>query len=184
MPNVQPLTARLQVVYGPPPVPEPPPTFEQGYEEGLAQGRAIAHEEQIAHAAMLQAKVDVELAKLAEQCKFKYQEWLTSMEEPIAGLSVAIAAKIIGQEIESRPDVIDSWVRQALAEVTSESHMTLRVPAGYWNDSMKSDHASVLEVIPDPTIAAGCVIETEHGMIDARIDTMLAEALLVIREAA
>lgn len=217
MSKVQPLASRLQMVYGTPPPPpeasEPSPSFDEGFEAGFDAGHAEALAALEAEREALRTVLQASLEELANSCRTRQEEWLASMEQPLAGLAAVIAAKIIGQEISTSPEVMESWVRQALAEVTSETYAKVRVSPLLDESATQGDSDAAesrkgakeqrrketppitasghpassgahFEIINDPSITVGCVIETEHGMIDARIDSMLAEALAAIREAA
>jgi len=179
------------MVYGTPPPPpeasEPSPSFDEGFEAGFDAGHAEALAALEAEREALRTVLQASLDELANSCRTRQEEWLASMEQPLAGLAAVIAAKIIGQEISTSPEVMESWVRQALAEVTGEVRATIRVQP--LTEEVRGcivprSATQAIEVTADPSISAGCVIETEHGMIDARIDSMLAEALAAIREAA
>jgi flagellar biosynthesis/type III secretory pathway protein FliH len=178
--SVQSLSSRLQVVYGSAPASEAAtsPSFDEGYEAGRAEGLAEALRLSELQRLDQDIKFQEHLASLSLNIDARHSEWLASLEPALCGLAVAIAAKVIGQEVQQDPSVIESWVRQALAEVTSDCKATLRVSPS-WAASCDG-----LDLVVDPTMSLGCVLETENGMIDARVDSMLAEALAALREAA
>ncbi len=178
--NIQSFASRLQVVYGAAPTPEPTTSisFDEGYEAGRADGLAEAFRLGEIQRQEQDVKFQEHLVSLSSDIDARHSEWLASLEPALCGLSVAIAAKVIGQEVRQDASMIESWVRRALAEVTSDCKATLRVSPS-WAPSCDG-----LDVVVDSTMSLGCVLETENGMIDARVDSMLAEALAVLREAA
>lgn len=206
MSSVQSLASRLQVVQSdsvPIVVPDSEEEFARGYEEGRAEGLAEALREAELQRAAEEAAFRSHLDSVSESMKTRHAEWLASLEPSLAGLAVAIAAKVIGAEVSSNPEAVGSWIRQALAEVTSDCKASLRVSPRWVEDSKvnvspsetaaegeagdkppRATGAWGADVLSDVSMPYGCVIETENGMIDARIDSMLSEALAVLREAA
>jgi type III secretion protein L len=103
-------------------------------------------------------------------------------EQQIIRLSVRIAEKIIGEQIRLEPNVIVSIVREALKSVRRERHIVLRVHPDHVDavrrqlDSLRAETGCECDyrVTPDVKLqAGGCVIETEIGTIDARLDVQL-----------
>lgn len=182
MSNVQSFASRLQIVYGPAPVEPALPDFEQGYEEGREEGLQTVLAEAYAEQERQAQVFSDAITSLSEECRARHEEWLKSLEPALAGLSTAIAGKIVGAEIKTDPSLINAWVEQALKEVMQSSAVRIRVNAPTMPEVHSAEHT--IELVRDPSMPMGCVIETEAGMIDARVDSMLAEALTALREAA
>jgi type III secretion protein L len=115
---------------------------------------------------------------------------LESQESEIVRLSVRVARKIIGEELRTHPETIVSIVREALESVRRERMLTIQVHPDL-ADEVRSrlDRLEKLvgggrqiQVIAEASVEpGGCIIESELGVIDARLETQLRcleEALL------
>lgn len=139
---------------------------EAARQEGLARGLAQA-------AAVLQE---------AESLR---REAARAARADVARLAVAAAGKLLGRELRAAPQALAELVEQALAEAAGARRARVLVgpqpeealeAARARLSARAADLAWVLEV--DPELAPGdCVIETDLGRIDARLETQLAALL-------
>lgn len=168
-----------------------------GYDEGFAQGQAegLAN----GHAAALQAsaqqrQADLQafagaLNALRDDAVGAIDQWYVEAEEPMAALATVIAARVINHELQSEPGIILAMVREAIGEVTHASSARIRVNIrDHASLCQHSDQISAIapslkdvDVVADDTIAGGCVIDTDGGMIEATIDSKLRAALEAMR---
>ncbi len=132
---------------------------EDGYEEGLRQWNAAlasAHEA----AAKLEKDYEAELVRLA----------------------VRIAEKIIGGQLASAPETIVGIVREALRSVRRERSLSIQVNSAHLEEVRR--HIGKLEevvgssrdihiVANDSVAPGGCIVESDLGVIDARLETQL-----------
>lgn len=159
--------------------------FQQGYEQGLQQG-AMAAQQQVYQQL-------VESRDIFIQAVRQRHLMLASAEPQLARLSVKIAEKLVGQELELNPEAILGIVRVALAGIGDREEISIRVnPADYDRvvahrsdyekmiDGLKKFHVSADAAI-DP---GGCAIETNLGNIDARLNTRVAALVLGVDEQA
>lgn len=143
--------------------------------EARAQAEAVveeARQEGLARAAVALARARSEAARLAAEA-----------EPELRRLAVAIAARILGRELLLAPDAVVDIVRQALTEAAARQQVVLRVhpdDAGVLGAARASLASAAvgeagLAVVVDETVGrGGCVIETEGGVIDARLAMQLA----------
>lgn len=114
---------------------------------------------------------------------------LQSAERDLLALSVRIAEKILGKELSSNKKAITDIVATALRNARQMEKVTVFVnPADLGTvtgerDKFSSDaRIRLLDFAADPAVpAGGCVIETEVGRIDARLETqfkVIEQALL------
>jgi len=104
-----------------------------------------------------------------------------SWEETMLRLSVRVAEKIIGEELKLRPETIVEIVRQVLKGARPGKHLTIQVnpaDAQQVRDHIASLQApgatSEIEIVASASVLpGGCVIESELGIIDARLETQL-----------
>jgi type III secretion protein L len=132
---------------------------QQGYEEGL----------RLWHAAVDEANA-VRDKRLAES------------EPELIRLAVRIAQKIIGEELRLNPQATVAMARECLQWLRRERSVTLRVSPAELD--LLRDRIDLLrdaagpqrsiEVVADHAITAGgCIVESEYGVIDARLETQV-----------
>ena len=131
---------------------------QQGYREGLAQWD--------------QARM--EMLHIRESLHAKY-------EPELVRLSVKAAEKIIGEELRTRPETIVSIVQECLRGVRNEQSLTVRVSTTE-RDEVARQVARLqreaglrsLQVIADSSVnVGGCIVESERGIVDARLEVQL-----------
>jgi flagellar biosynthesis/type III secretory pathway protein FliH len=92
-------------------------------------------------------------------------------EDALVRLAVRIAEKIIRRQLDLAPDTVRDVARAALAAARARDRLTLHVHP--------EDAALVaplgVPVVADPAVArGGCVVDTDLGRFDARLDVQLA----------
>lgn len=99
-------------------------------------------------------------------------------EPEIVSLAMAVARKIIGAELATSPDTVLLIVREALTsgrrarriEIKVNPSDAPRVRAGNLNLASSCEVEITATAGIEP---GGCIIETEFGIIDARLETQL-----------
>lgn len=132
---------------------------QRGYEEGLSEwNRTILH------------------------FKEEYRKILAGSEQELVKLSVRLAGKIVGRALELEPAVLLDILRQAVQSLKYQREIRLRVhpdDAAYLREHKMDLMARLGEsksfiIEEDPLIGSGgCIVETEIGTIDARLETQL-----------
>ncbi len=167
----------------------------QAVEEGRAEGLRAGHEEGlrdqqqvIEQTADKQAteRLDATLPAIqavVEALTIERNRWLATWQNTAIQLSVAIAEKLVHGELAQRPELAQESIREALELAAGNPQIKLRMNPGdvehlgQWCEDMVSavSPAGTAEIFADSTITSGgCVVETKHGKIDARIETKLA----------
>jgi type III secretion protein L len=110
------------------------------------------------------------------------EELTKSWEETMLHLSVRVAEKIIGEELKLSPETIVSIVREALKGTRAGKHLSIQVnEAEAQQVRARLDRlreaigvSSEIEIVSSASVRpGGCVIESELGIIDARLETQL-----------
>ncbi len=118
--------------------------------------------------------------------------WLAAWEAAAVKLSAAIAEKILRHELTNRPELALSVVREALQLAAGQPHLKLHLhpqdleQLQQCGETAMGFFASVGEasLAPDESVSrGGCLIETRHGVIDARLETQLARITEELLEA-
>jgi type III secretion protein L len=118
------------------------------------------------------------LARTEERAATLTKSW----EENMVRLSVRVAEKIIGEQIKLQPESIVSMVSEALKgarparrlaiQVNQEDVPYVRAQIDRLKDS--ASLGSLIEVVPSANVRrGGCVIDSELGIVDARLETQL-----------
>ena len=122
------------------------------------------------------------LSNYAKLLSSEKEELASRYEKEILDLAFEIAGKILGHEIKERPKSIAEIVHTALLQVVDCQKITVRANPNdlSYLQNLRADLAGKLsqdariELISDASVeAGGCVIDTEKGSLDARIDSQL-----------
>lgn len=136
---------------------------EQARQEGVAKG--LAEWNQI-------------LARTSQRAEEAARNW----EDTMLRLSVRVAEKIIGRELTLDPDTIVDIVRESLRGIRPGKHLVIQVneadaPRVRAQVSRLKEGLGLnteIEIVPSSSVApGGCVIESELGIVDARLETQL-----------
>lgn len=148
--------------------------FDRGFAEGQGKLEDVARQ-QIEETMTRYANALAEIAGLKGVLR-------TQVEEEVVRLAVAVAKKIVYREIHLDATIIQTLVRIALDRVSGKSAVTVRLsPVDYEYMLARHDELTQMEgreiaFVPDNTITqGGCLIQTESGDIDARIEEEFAE---------
>lgn len=103
-----------------------------------------------------------------------------SAENELVRLAIEIAKKIIHRDIAVDREIIVSLIKVALARVQESPAAMIRLhPEDYQYVATKKDQIArgrAIELIEDSSITkGGCLIETDLGNVDARIEQRFAE---------
>ncbi len=158
--------------------------WQEGHHEGKIAARATAeaevHTEWEERKAALRAEMEMIVTQIADA---REQLWQRQESEMVA-LSLAIARQVVKTEVQQNPDVIRQVIANAIRRVTDKENLRIRVSIAdsFAVKEMREDLLEVidglrhLEIIDDRRVTdGGCVIETNAGTIDAKMETQLGE---------
>lgn len=158
--------------------------YKDGYADGQQMGYGKGRSESHAATAQFNRLIhDVESQRLAI-----YRE----SEVELVDLAVAIARKIISSELEGSKEIIIHSVRKAVELLRDRSVLTLKVAPeqeSLVRESLDSlydldDRIEKIDIVPDRRVGSGgCIVETESGNVDARIETELQNIETALRKA-
>jgi flagellar assembly protein FliH len=144
-------------------------------ERGIAEARARIADELNTSVEDLRGQLTRSLAELGQL----YSLIVTRTEHDLVRLSLEIARKIIHREVTTDPDITLTLVRVALARLHPRAVATVRLHPedfSYVDSQLESSGTGCrIEMIADTTVGrGGCIVQSEHGDIDARIDQQFA----------
>ena len=167
----------------------------QGYATGWAEGRRAAEEQ-----ARLAEQEAAERRRIAEERREaehrKAVEALlraaATLEESVAGtcariethavrLAAQLTEALVGHELAVAKNPGLGAVRRALALVPGEPVTRIRVAPAAATDPDLAAISGTAVVVPDPILGRGdALVETDHGVVDARASTALQRVLEVL----
>lgn len=150
--------------------------YENGFRQGEKTGMEIA-EKKVESLMRRYADALLEIGKIKTRL-------YTQVERDVVKLAVEVAKKIVCREIQADPEVIQALVKVALSHVAEKSAVTVHLhPADY--NFVLEHRAQLLQagengcevvLLADKAIErGGCLVETECGEIDARIEERFRE---------
>lgn len=147
--------------------------YETGYMDGFQKGEQTAREELALTLKMLQEVVQ----HVSEFRKIMFPKVEREMIEMILGLT----KRVIHHELSIREDSVKEMIRIAAESVLGKEKMTIRInPADKIHaESFRPELLQMFEEIKNLTFEAhpsiekgGCVIESNFGTVDARIEKL------------
>ncbi len=159
--------ARPALTHRHPQAPEPPPPAGPTPEQ-LAAFRAEALQ-QVAHAVEV---LRLQAERLAEQARADALE-----------IGFFVARRILQAELSTSPDALFSLVRSALQRAGDSRKISVRVHpqdaqalAPALAQGGLGVSAATVEIVRDASLSPGdCIVDTDFGKIDGRLDTRLDE---------
>ncbi|MES1228023.1 MAG: FliH/SctL family protein [Armatimonadota bacterium] len=150
---------------------------DEGHEAGFAQGKAEFEAE---HAGVLENLQTSLIALLADFQKAR-DDWFVEAEKRHAELAYEVARRALSSELSIGRESVLAIAKEVLSEVRAGAEVKVRVnPSdvsvleGYRADLLKTlTGIRDLEVLPDRTVGAGVIVESNDGLIDARVESYL-----------
>lgn len=170
----------------PTPAPEEPPkpavdlaqlertAYENGFKHGERAGMEIAEQ-----------KIEVVMRRYAEailEVNGLRESLFARAEREVVRLALEVAKKIVHREVRIDNDIIQTLVRVALSHVSEKSAVTVRLNPLDYNyllerrTELAQNEGRDLALVSDKSVErGGCLIQTECGDIDARIEEKFRE---------
>ncbi len=148
--------------------------YEQGFLQGEKAGMEIA-EQRIQELMRRYTESLLELTNLRSALHVQ-------VEREVVKLAVEVAKKIVHREIQVDRDIIQTLVRVALSHVAEKSAVTVHLSPLDYNylleqrTELAQSEGRDISLLADKSIErGGCLIKTECGDIDARIEEKFRE---------
>ncbi len=171
--------------------------LEQGRTEGLERGRAEGIEQGRAEA-MEAGRGEIEgliqsWGDALDAFEFARDSLLVGARADVLRLALAIAERVVKRVVEAAPDVVEEQLEEALKIVLNPTRLVIRVHPE--DRAVAGDVAPRLmerlhgaahcDLVDDDGLPRGsCVVRTERGEVDARIDTQLERLIGALAPAA
>ena len=142
--------------------------YHRGYRDGEAVGKAAKVDE-----AVEQLEEGIANLAMARSALFR------ASQADVLHLAVAVARRILHREIMMSPDVLGGVISVALDRIEEAGLLTLRVHPSFVDriaQYLSARTGRKVKVVADPSLPlGGSVFETEHGDIDAGLESQLSE---------
>jgi flagellar assembly protein FliH len=161
---------------------------EEARQQGYSAGEAAARQEVEARLTEVWEKqtyaVKGNIQAIIDSIIDARQELWEQSEQEMVSLVLEVARKVIKTEVQQNPNVIGEMIRHAMRRVVDKETVRIRVNPddiervrGEREELLRVlDGIRHLEIDDDRRIGpGGCVIETNGGTIDARIDTQFEQ---------
>lgn len=145
-------------------------------EKAIAEARASIDSEVAAELEPLRAQMTETLSYVTDL----REQMATYAEHELVQLAIEIARKIVRREVTVDREIVISLARVALARLRSRALATVYLhPDDYQYVTANRDRlgaGNTVKLIEDATISrGGCLIETDLGHVDARIEQQFSE---------
>jgi flagellar assembly protein FliH len=150
--------------------------YENGFRQGERAGMEIA-EKKVEAAMRRYAEAILEMGRLKAML-------YSQVEREVVKLAIEVAKKIVHREVQADKEIIQTLVKVALSHVAEKSTVTVRLNPVDYNYilehkaelSQGEQNGREIVLLADKSIErGGCMIQTECGDIDARIEEEFRE---------
>lgn len=157
--------------------------YTKGYDEGVSKGFEDTNKDF--------TKLLDKLKKILAETMNRRNEIIDSSEGQLIDVAILIAKRVVKILTERDKGIVVRNIQEALRRVKGRTKITIRVNIDDLEISARHkdefyqmlDKIEGVSVLEDPNVdIGGCLIETDFGDIDARINTQLNEIETAIKE--
>ena len=161
---------------------------QEGIKEGEKQGREAAEKKFNAEV----AKLKDQTAKYFKQVEQSKNDMLHGIEHILLKFCMELTKKIVANEAATNPDIVLSIIKKSLSLIADREKILIRVAPG--DLEIASDAKDFLSTVTerlenvqfetdDRIQKGGCIIESNSGMVDARLGVQLEEIEQLVEKA-
>ncbi|MGC8668605.1 MAG: FliH/SctL family protein [Chthonomonadales bacterium] len=156
----------------------------EGYSQGYAEGYALGREEGAQSWAGERAAYQKELEDYVAALEAGRKRIWADAEPQIVEFVMETAEKVVKEQAQVDRQIALSVIRHALRRVVDQGQVTIRVNVADIEAVRQSreelaallDGADRLKIVEDRRVGpGGCIVETDAGTVDARVDTQFEE---------
>jgi flagellar assembly protein FliH len=156
----------------------------EGWQAGLQSARAEAEARCDQEVDRMRAALSAEMQEIVDGIGEARADLWKRQEQEMVAFVLDISRQVIKTEIQQNPNVVMEILRSAMRRVTDKENLRVRVSLGDVERirAAREDITQIvdgirgLEIVDDRRIGpGGCVIETNAGTIDAKVETQIAE---------
>lgn len=154
-----------------------------GYEEGFASGEKAGFNEGVEKATILIER----LSTIIHEIIAFRDNFIEETEAQVVDLSIAIARKIISDEIATKPEIILSIVRNALKKIEHRGTVTIKINPAL-HELFNRSHASLVSIHDNIVFDSdekipltGPLVIGQHEEVETDLDAMIANVVEQIK---
>jgi flagellar assembly protein FliH len=157
-------------------------SFEKGKAEGMAAGEQAGHDRAKTEFNADFKKLKEQMAMYLKQLEDSKKTMINGLEHILLRFCVDLTKKIVAQELTTNPEIITATIKRALAMIADKDNLLIRVAPGDMEAASGSKDflSTVTERLENVRIEedarigkGGCIIESNSGMVDARLGVQL-----------
>lgn len=162
--------------------------YEKAYQLGLEEGMAKAFSEKTADINFNLT----ELEKFMTQLSLLKEEMMRQNESHLIQLVYQIASRIAFDRIEEKPEIVISVIKDAVEMAQADEEVNVLVSEAQVDflEKMKNQTGREFEFLKkikfqtsNQVTSGGCIIETNYGVVDARIDERVSKLWTEMKQA-
>lgn len=156
----------------------------EGYDLGREQGLKEAYETVIGEQREILDQFNAALQQVIDNVNVQIADWFREREEAMADVAMAAVQRLLSSELATTRESAVAIAQDALGELTHAQHARIRVNP--FDSAILEQHRSLLiscastlrdiEIVRDENITGGCIVETDGGVVDSRLEIRM-EAL-------
>ncbi|NLP19138.1 MAG: hypothetical protein GX376_08650 [Firmicutes bacterium] len=148
---------------------------QAGYQKGLADGKE---------------KIDFlidEISQLLNTLRSFKTDYLREKTEEVIDLIFLIVEKVLGPFVKIKPEIMGGLIKNVLYQVGKTEKLVIRVNPSHLaylnNISIEKFSVDEISFRGDASLQPGdCVLETEHGIVEAILNEQLVQLKKVLKE--
>jgi flagellar assembly protein FliH len=166
--------------------------YEKGKAEGFAAGEKSGYDKAKAVFDAEIAKNKETLAKYIKQMEDTKKTMINDLEHILLRFCVELTKKIVSCELTTNKEIITATIKRALAMIADRENIVIRVSPGDMETASgdKDFLSSVTERLENVRIEedarigkGGCIIESNSGLVDARLGVQIEEVDELVEKA-
>jgi flagellar biosynthesis/type III secretory pathway protein FliH len=125
------------------------------------------------------------VAAVLVEAEAERSRWLEGARADLARLAIEVARALNARAADQDPALVADLCREAVARAAGARRLAVHVAPGdaHALAGLEWPVAAAVEIVPDPRIAAGgCVVRTDLGTVDGRIETRLDDLAAALQE--
>jgi len=153
---------------------------KEALEEGISIGADRVRDELSAEMANLQQELEKKTAycngirPLYDEIDSLRRQALVQAAADVGQLVLALSRRVVGDSLAYNPEALPKLVENAIAQMPEEDEILIHVAP----DDVECVKDSLSEkmrdqVVANPELEAGCIIETQYASIDSSLDAVL-----------
>ncbi len=163
---------------------------QEGFDAGRAQALGDSKNEFDAINLAQSKKFADGLGSALESFESETKHWYAMAEESLSGLAIEIARRAIAKELEVSRESVVAIAHEVLSEATEGAKVRLRINPmdGSAVEARRKElvaafsHLKNIEFVEDRSVGFGCKLETDAGMIDARVEDFLSRIVATAKK--